>query len=1111
MNYKTITKWFSALLLMVGGVSSAFAQNITVDPIEINADETKTIAVRLSNNDATVLGFQTDIVIPEGFVLAGEPTAKEGVMVTPKGEPANAVVSYNVVDENTIRVIVFAEDAMGDADDIYAFNEKADTVLFFDLTSPANFTGVANLGLTNIRVTNLNADNSMKDVKLADQDVFVSTFSFTSGKYLLQNMESGLFLAAANNWGTQASLVAAPEWVNLINLGDGTYNIDTQVNNGGESHYFRFMDDGTLFMDQTPATALNIKRFFDENDNAYFTIGKGESLIGYSGTDGVVVKDLTEDNPNAFWQIISINGEDSAKYLATATVDQPLNATWLIQDANFGRNNRNVSAWNVSEDCTNKNLSGGNNTNNNAESFHSTFTISQSFKAPKGIYRLSAQGFYRQDGSDVENLPVIFIGEQTTAIPEKTGTENSMSDASVSFSAGLYQVEPILFEQPVDGDITVGVKLAENTNLWVIWDNFQLEYFGDVSMADVLFGDKAKEVATLVDEALALLASDFLTDEAAAAEKAALQDAVKNSRSLPATEEAYDKAIAELQAAITAGRAVIASNLVLIKAAKNAQIDALAPVGNGLFEYAQADIDAAKAAVDAATSVEAIEAVEMPKVKAPKAGEAYYLTLATSEGTYYMSMSDGIKITEESEGIYFVAQEDGTFALSDGSEYINYEGSNNWTMTASADAYGWTIAPAENGYTIKGKNGLLGTNTSDGNGANSPLYGDKKPENGNVYWQIEVSGPETVLAEEAVLENWTREFTGEGEDGSFVLNTWSTEDDASGIKTPFIETWVWGGNGAQLSNEKIYRTIENLKPGAYQVNLLLRAYNEMAGSSAPSGVKISANDASVDISEGQEFSYNNMAGIYDNFTLTTTVGEDGKLDVAVEVYDSNVSWIAFKNLEVIYCGSEAPKDKWFTDGKITFKVNDYPDAVNKNAVADARWDGANGCIIVTSNDNPSNDYDAQLFIVLPDKLVEGDELTLTMKVKADRAQNGCGAQAHSEPGQYNHWQCVDAINFTTEWVDYNSSITVSAAMEKGDNGNGSKDGMTTIAFNLADMTNKTTNNFYFDDIVVGYTSAVRIADIEKASTKSNGKYFENGKVYIIKNGVKYNVGGVMVK
>ncbi|MCH5175882.1 MAG: hypothetical protein J1F40_08345, partial [Prevotellaceae bacterium] len=36
-----------------------------------------------------------------------------------------------------------------------------------------------------------------------------------------------------------------------------------------------------------------------------------------------------------------------------------------------------------------------------------------------------------------------------------------------------------------------------------------------------------------------------------------------------------------------------------------------------------------------------------------------------------------------------------------------------------------------------GKNGLLGTNTSDGNAAGSTCYGDKKTSNGNCIWNIE--------------------------------------------------------------------------------------------------------------------------------------------------------------------------------------------------------------------------------------------------------------------------------------------------------------------------------------------------------------------------------------
>lgn len=120
----------------------------------------------------------------------------------------------------------------------------------------------------------------------------------------------------------------------------------------------------------------------------------------------------------------------------------------------------------------------------------------------------------------------------------------------------------------------------------------------------------------------------------------------------------------------------------------------------------------------------------------PEAGKQYYLGLTTTDGTFYLSMKDGIRIQEEGTPVSFVAQEDGTYAITNGEEYVNYAGNNNWTMSASTTAYGWTLNEVEGGITIQGKNGLLGTNTSDGAGVGSPCYGDKKTNNGFVTWTL---------------------------------------------------------------------------------------------------------------------------------------------------------------------------------------------------------------------------------------------------------------------------------------------------------------------------------------------------------------------------------------
>jgi hypothetical protein len=72
--------------------------------------------------------------------------------------------------------------------------------------------------------------------------------------------------------------------------------------------------------------------------------------------------------------------------------------------------------------------------------------------------------------------------------------------------------------------------------------------------------------------------------------------------------------------------------------------------------------------------------------------------------------------------------------------------------------------------------------------------------------------------------------------------------------------------------------------------------------------------------------------------------------------------------------------------------------------------------------------------------------------------------------------------------------------------------MGTIAFNLSDVKGeKISNNFYFDDIEVVYTIPTALKGIDTAAQKANGKYFQNGQIFIMKNGVKYNSAGVMVK
>lgn len=421
---------------------------------------------------------------------------------------------------------------------------------------------------------------------------------FADGKYYLLNTASDLFWGAGNDWGTRASLVKHPEYVTLIKNEDGTYKMESQVSNGGTAYYFNgdYMDNGN----PVALTITQVEEPFGYQDDEKtqpiyaYTIANGTNYYGYDGTSTVLGKNLAAESENAQWLIFS--EEQIWASLAEATQNEPVDATFMILDANFGRNNRNVTkvannnwtgVWTV-ENANNYNLSGGNNTNNNAESWHSVFNLSQKIaNAPAGLYKLEAQGFYRQDGSDEENLPVFYLNDQTSVFPLKTGAENSMSDASVSFTDGKYQAEPIYLKLEADGELTVGAKLENNTNLWCIWDNFVLTYYGpDADINEVKFGTLVEALEKLRQEAQELSTTENVSEPTVAA----LNTAYTETEGVPMEEVWLNEAINKLTAPINQAKLDIDNK---------PAIDAMYKLMESTNVYTQEAYDTYKAVADA--------------------------------------------------------------------------------------------------------------------------------------------------------------------------------------------------------------------------------------------------------------------------------------------------------------------------------------------------------------------------------------------------------------------------------------------------------------------------------------------------------------------------------
>ena len=366
------------------------------------------------------------------------------------------------------------------------------------------------------------------------------------GKYYVKNAATSQLMAGGHSWGTRGIVnEKGLDFVFTYNKADKTYTIDSRISNGGNNHFLgsgMYLDSGAFGWTIEGESTFTISGVID-GVKKYISVDDNQELILVEDAT-VAATQWTFVAKNEFESTLKMQGLEALK---NATAENGVDATFLISCPDFNRNDlRNDEAWTI--EASNKNLKGGgNNGNGCAESYHSTFTLSQVLAdAPAGVYTFTAQGFYRQDGSDNENLPYFYANSEKQTFPVLTGEENNMEKAGASFLEGKYTIEPITVKVSQDGALTVGAKLETNTLLWCIWDNFKLTYFGPVP-ADQLKGDWEKALA---DAQATLVNNDYaaVTGE----EKTALQQAITTYTNVEDKSEAYTTAIAALtQATLT--------------------------------------------------------------------------------------------------------------------------------------------------------------------------------------------------------------------------------------------------------------------------------------------------------------------------------------------------------------------------------------------------------------------------------------------------------------------------------------------------------------------------------------------------------------------------------
>ena len=316
--------------------------------------------------------------------------------------------------------------------------------------------------------------------------------TLADGSYYVKNGALSLYMAAGGSYGTHG--IVNERGLDLIftyNSGTKTYTIDSRLDNGGNNH---FLNSG-LYMD-APSFGWTV-----EGENSFTISANLDGVKNYLAVDENNNLVYTEDGTaeNAQWIIIPKADNENAVLAAgldamkAATAENGVDATFLIACPGFNRNDkRNAEAWTV--EANQLAMGGGGSEGNGcAESYHSTFTLSQTLSnAPAGVYTLTAQGFYQQNGSDNENLPYFYANDEKQTFKLLEDQVYNMEGAGPLFTQGKYTIDPITVVVAEDGALTIGAKLETNTQLWSCWDNFKLTYYGPVMYA-VTFADDTAE------------------------------------------------------------------------------------------------------------------------------------------------------------------------------------------------------------------------------------------------------------------------------------------------------------------------------------------------------------------------------------------------------------------------------------------------------------------------------------------------------------------------------------------------------------------------------------------------------------------------------------------
>ena len=300
-----------------------------------------------------------------------------------------------------------------------------------------------------------------------------------AGTYYLYNVATGTWLCAGGDWGTHAATNDVGLDLTLTKSGSG-YIISTGIQNGSSDCL-----NVNLYMDYSSSVWTFSRLTTDDTERYFYAIGSGGKYLAATEA-GDVETVTTRTNERAAWQLVTL--QDRFIMLQNAIEGTPVDATFLIKGADFGRNDTRNNAWKGSPTIgAADSETPADYSNFCAQKKGTVFDVYQELTGLRnGDYVLSCQGFYTGDYNsnptarnarlyaDSETVPLMRIGTGGYAKPA-----NSQFAACQAFSQGDYADNSVAVSV-TNGTLRIGVRSTTSTGKdWTCFDHFRLKYIGD--------------------------------------------------------------------------------------------------------------------------------------------------------------------------------------------------------------------------------------------------------------------------------------------------------------------------------------------------------------------------------------------------------------------------------------------------------------------------------------------------------------------------------------------------------------------------------------------------------------------------------------------------------